>query len=80
VATVLEEFQGNSASTRRTMSEFKLYTCRKCGHEIFSQSQPRPAQWTDGHICHFYFTKEESNNENERTKSAGRSEISEHNS
>jgi len=31
-----------------------IWTCRKCGHEVISDSQPQPIKWTDGHVCYLY--------------------------
>jgi len=38
-----------------TKKETKMiWTCRKCGHEVISDSQPQPIKWTDGHVCYLY--------------------------
>ena len=39
--------------------EYKLWVCRKCGHEVLSYDKPEPIRWTDGHVCYFIEGKEE---------------------
>ena len=41
------------------MSQYQLFVCRKCGHEVLSPSRPYPIRWTDGHVCHFVPSHEE---------------------
>jgi len=31
----------------------KHWQCFKCGHEVFSNHDPTPINWTDGHKCVF---------------------------
>lgn len=34
-------------------TEYKVYRCRKCGHEVMAQERPAPVRWDDGHVCRF---------------------------
>lgn len=37
---------------------YKLWVCRKCGHEVHAKDRPQPIRWTDGHVCYFYTVME----------------------
>ena len=50
--------KGNQQTGGTTMS--RGYECRKCGHEVYSDTRPEPIKWTDGHVCSFRLMQEES--------------------
>lgn len=39
--------------------EYKMWVCRKCGHEVHAVNRPQPINWTDGHRCIFYLEPED---------------------
>jgi len=38
---------------KRKGNKMNLWICKKCGHEVLSETRPNPIKWTDGHICYF---------------------------
>jgi len=38
----------------------KVWQCKECGHEVYSQSdsEPMALKWKDGHICEFMLKQE----------------------
>ena len=34
-------------------SDYQLWVCSKCGHEVLAREKPSPIHWTDHHVCYF---------------------------
>jgi len=34
------------------MSDYKLWECKSCGHQVIAVDRPLPIRWSDGHTCH----------------------------
>ena len=41
------------------MTNYRMFLCIKCGHEVHAKEIPQPIHWTDGHVCEFEEATEE---------------------
>ena len=53
------------------MTDYRMWICSKCGHEVLAPERPQPIHWTDGHVCGFKEIDEKEVTTNAKNKSDG---------